>query len=57
MIEKELIGLMSTPNAVLKAKIVEPRLEPPYQKHYKPSARWQHNSAVEEMYNWRRRFI
>lgn len=57
MIEAELKELMSTPNALLRTRVLEARSELPYQQHYAPSARWQHNSIIEEMYNWRRQFV
>lgn len=57
MIETEFAELMSTPNALLKTRILETRSEPPYQEHYAPSSPWLHNSIIEEMYNWRHKFI
>jgi len=58
VIETEIVELMSSPNAVLRARVLEARSEPPYQKLYLPSERWQKNPLIEEeMYNWRRGFI
>jgi len=57
MIETEIVELMSTPNSVLKTKLLQARSEPPYQQHYAPAERWQHAAILEEMYNWRRGFI
>jgi hypothetical protein len=57
MIETELTELMSTPNAVLKTKVLEARSEAPYLQPYASSARWLHASLIGELYNWRHRFI
>lgn len=57
MIETEIMDLMSTPNAVLKTKILEARSEPPYQQQYASAQPWQRVSTLEEMYNWRHQFI
>jgi hypothetical protein len=57
MLEAELTELMSAPNALLRARVLEARSEPPYQTRYVPPVRGLHNSPIEEMYNWRRRFV
>ena len=57
MIETELIELMAAPNALLKTMVLKPRLEPPYQQRYVPSARGLHKSLIEELHNWRRKFL
>lgn len=57
MIETELTELMAMPNALLKTTVLKPRSEPPYLQQYVPSARWLHNSIIEELYNWRHQFI
>jgi hypothetical protein len=57
MIETELAELMSTPNAVLKTRVLEARSEPVYQEQHLAPARWLHNSMLAEIYKWRRRFI
>lgn len=56
MIETELIGLMATPNALLKAIVLEPRSEPPYH-NYVTAGRGVPSTIADEMYKWRNQFI